>query len=185
MIRGLYAPSDFESIDMDPSMSAQQKLAVIKGSPVLVTQSRSSYHLGLPFVAGLSFDFISVDDEMDTLNIGVINVGDAALYGKGIGSRLVRAATRFGVETHGSVNRLTTAHARLGLLNTVVRVFGEENVVASSHGRQYGTGTGLTLGQLLEEMPPEPGKQYSVQGLDVSIDRTVAAAWEMPQRARG
>jgi hypothetical protein len=183
MLRGIYAPpTDFESMNTAPGVTRREKLEAIGLSLVALRcfPLVNIYHVGLPYVQGASFSFESVEEYGDTLRLEKLNVGDKELYRQGIGSRLVRAMVRYGTETRVNLAHLTVGNARLGTLNTTVRIFGQEAVSAHLYGKQYGRGTEVPLEHMFDEVPPEPDHYYPLDGVDVVIDRDKAAAWEMP-----
>lgn len=107
-------------------------------------------------------------------------VGNSDLYGKGIGSRMVRAATRYGQEEDPNLKAVHAKWPRWGFLNTVVRVFGIENVSAHLDITQYGRGGSKPLEAILDDKPIVPYQPYVLDGLDAVIDRTMVESWELP-----
>jgi hypothetical protein len=68
MLRDYYAPTDFPSADVDPSIEVKDKLSIIATSPVTITPVTvygsgyfdSAYHLTLPFIDCAEFSYIVV-----------------------------------------------------------------------------------------------------------------------------
>lgn len=186
MLRAIVAPTDFLSIDRGPRFSAEEKLDIIARSPVTIRPSvirgkvyPDSFIARLPFTDGAIFNF-GIRTIEDALLTDYVNVGDAALYGHGIGSRLLRASTRYAVEQDDRVCRLGTGWARLGLVNTVANVFGVENTGVTMSGEHYGWGGDRPLEAIFDDQPPKPNEKYLVNGVDALIDRDLAMTWEEP-----
>lgn len=186
MLRGIYAPSDFTSRDLVPGISAQEKLKVIAASPVIATPDKvndkvydDSFSLTLPYTDG-GFFLFGISRMPEMLFTDHISVGDEALYGHGIGTRLLKAACRYAVERDRRVKVFSTGWARLGLVNTAIRVFGEQNV-AIEHGERYGWNSDKELAAIFDENPPKAGEKYLVGGIEANIDPSLALTWEAPQ----
>lgn len=186
MLRGIYSPTDFMSSDKDPTVSVEDKLAIIAASPVELECDvaggvrTDSFTVTLPFVDGGCFDF-GITGYPETVLTDHVNVGDAALYGHGIGSRLLRAALRYAVEQDARITELHTGWARLGLINTVVAILGGENVSVEAYGNRYGWGSDRPLETVLDDYPPVPDETYMVNAVIARIDREVALTWELPK----
>jgi len=186
MLRDIYAPTDFDSNDQDPSLSPEEKLEIIDRFPVTVTPAVLSgrvyddmCHVTLPLVRGITFA-TGLTSSPTGLFIEHVNVGDKELYGKCIGSRLLRATCHFAVERDPHIDRLSTGWARLGLVNTVVRVLGEENVAVTSGGQRYGWESDRALEEVFDDEPAQEGKRYLVYSIEAAIDPEQAMEWEKP-----
>jgi hypothetical protein len=187
MIRGIYAPSDFVSKDRGPGVSTEEKLRIISSSPVQIEPEllRGKVRMDdvvatLPFVDGGIFAF-GLPSFPETILSDHINVGQAELYGHGIGSRLLRAGLRYAVEQDPTVCEFHTGWARLGLINAVVSVLGEDNVGVSIYGDRFGWGTQLPLEAMFDAHPPVEGKKYLVNNIAAKVDRDLALTWEEPR----
>jgi hypothetical protein len=183
MLRGVYAPTDFVSRDRDPSISPVDKLRVIDSSPSMVHplgKRATNFIVRLPFTDGAVFEAGLCHDGVYSEHV---NVGDVALYGHGIGSRLLRSGLRHAVELQsGKSTRFITGWARLGLVNTVVSVLGEENVkVRLENGTSYGWQTEQPLGDIFDAQPPVVGEKYLVAAIVANIDPELVMSWEPPQ----
>ncbi len=186
MLRGFYAPSDFLSRDLDPSLTADEKLAIINTSPVLVRPTvikgrvfEDDFIISLPFVDGGSFND-GLKGFPETLFTDYINVSDAALYGRGIGSRLLKAAFRHSIGHNNNISEFHTGWARLGLVNATISVLSEENVGVECGGNRYGWGSDKPLDSVLDDFPPVPGAKCLVNSIVARIDRELAMSWEAP-----
>lgn len=186
MLRNYYAPTDFSSVDCDPNLSVEAKLSVIEASPVIVKPGAinsesyvDSYSLSLPFVVGAKF-YVGLNNDSSFVHTNYFNIGDKELYGRRIGSRILRAALRYAVELNPSVETFSTGRARLGLVNTAVRVLGEENVAVRYFGDRFGWQSDRKLDEVLDEYPPTIGEKYIVKGIEAKIDRDQAVTWELP-----
>jgi len=187
MLRNLYAPSDFVSTDANPSIPPEAKLDIIAKSPVEVSHSLfggrvidEEFWVSLPFVAGGGFSYGLGGDHANRLFTDYVNVGDKELYGHRIGSRLLRAAIRYGVEKEPAVEVFSTGWARLGLVNTTINVLGIENVAFYKGGKRYGWEGDRPLEQVFDDAPPVENKPYLVYGIEAKIDRDLAMSWERP-----
>lgn len=186
MLRDIYAPTDFKSVDADPSLSPEQKLEAIQRAPAIVTPQiikgvvyDDSFDIKLPYVDGGVFDF-GLTNFPNTLYSEHVNVGDSALYGHGIGSRILKAAFRYAVEQSPLITEFHTGWARLGLVNTTVSVLGLENVGVKSGGKTYGWGGDVPLEAVFDDYPHEEGSRYLVQNICARIDRDLAMTFERP-----
>jgi hypothetical protein len=184
MLRNIYAPTNFHSEDKDPGKTREEKLAIIKTKAVTARQIvrpsiPPSVLLELPFLEGLKYTLDRPRENTPTIHIREIDLGDEELYRQGLGTRLVRAAVRHGLELRPDLAQLTVGDARLGLVNTVIGVFGEENVGVTV-GQTYGNGSELPLEAIFDDHPPHPGMPYKVESIRAAIDPHLAAAWELP-----
>jgi hypothetical protein len=180
MLRGINAPTDLASMDKDPHVPPEAKLGIIRDSPVYVHRSLNSHKLTLPFVEGLAYTPV-LTGKGHTMHIERMNVGDKALYRQGIGTRLLQAAIRYGLEQESRTLELSATGARLGLLNTVIGVLGAENVTTELRGNRYGAGTDQSLETMLTDFPFVEGEPYKIQGVWAQIDPTLAEDWVVPQ----
>jgi hypothetical protein len=87
---------------------------------------------------------------------------------------------RYAVETNPEVETFSTGHARLGVVNTAVNVFGIENVSVQKFGDRFGWRSDRNLDEVLDVYPPEIGKKYIVKSVEAKIDRDLAKTWELP-----
>jgi hypothetical protein len=184
MLRGIYAPTDFISFDLDPALGPEQKLRAIAAAPVTVKPWRingkiydDDFTVSLPYIQGAIFH--ANDRENESLFTDYVHVGDETLYGHGIGSRLLRAGCRYAVERNKHIKVFTTNWARLGLVNTAISVFGEENV-GVDHGIRYGWQGEKPLDAMFDDFPPDLGKKYLVGGIVARIQLDIAMTWEEP-----
>ncbi len=188
MLRNVYAPSDFESHDADPSLTAEEKLAVIASTPVEIAHTYfgerfipEEWSVGLPFMARAHLSMLPKTKGHEAiLFTDYVNVGDKNLYGHGIGSRLLRAAFRYSVQLDEDIAEFGTGWARLGLVNTVVDVLGPENVAVHKKGQRYGWQGERSLDELFDDHPATEGERYLVYGISAHIDRDLAMTWEKP-----
>lgn len=186
MLRDIYVATDFAPTNADPTVAAADKLRIIAEAPVTLTPwtIRGQVHdrhfsVSLPFVRGGDF-MAGLPSMRDTLFMDSLNVGDPELYGHGIGSTLLRAACRYGVEREPRINRLAAGWTRLGLVNTAIRVLGEENVGVQISGRQYGWNGERPLEAVFDDFPPQTGEPYLVSSMQARIDPNLAKNWEAP-----
>ncbi len=116
------------------------------------------------------------------MHIEHINVGDKGLYGKGIGSRLLRAAILHSYKQDARLAEVSTGCARLGLVNTMVGVLGKENVSVTMAGAHYGWGADHWLEQVFDDRPSILGVPYLVDSITARFDPSlIAEFWEMPE----
>jgi hypothetical protein len=194
MLRDIYAPSDLKSINGDPSVPTDRKLEIINQSPITVEHPQTSYGrfitnefgVKLPFTEGAKFStYIN-----GCLFTSFISVGDSELHRNGIGSRLLKSAVRYAVEHKKSppVELFASGWTRLGLVNTAVEVFGQENVAVKIAGKyfenRYGWKGNKELEEIFDDQPPEEGEPYIVYCMEAMIDREQAMSWETPVQSK-
>ena len=190
MLRGVYAPSDFESIDSDPAIPAAVKLAVIHAARVRVTQSEfrdnfgGPFDLELPFRVRASFDLCTHTDgqplEQPYLSGERIDVSDEALYRNGLGTRLIKSAVRYGLLLEPRLQVFSTGWARLGLLNSVVKIFGEDSVAVMHGDNRYGWNGNVPLDAIFDDLPPRAGQPYLIPAMEAAVNPEIALGWELP-----
>lgn len=180
MLAGLYVPSDIEPRDADPRVTSEEKLKIIHRSQVRISSSSDDGHFvaRLPYGiwAGVYLPLPSTRERYAWITD--IFAGDPSLHQKGIGSRLMRAVITEAVKRDPTVNCVVTGWARLGVVNTLIRVLGEENVSVTNNGRTFGMGTERPLEELLEFAPPHDDGPYVVYSTKSRIDPVVIKAWE-------
>lgn len=176
------APTDFTHIDRAPGVSAVQKLREIDQAPIRVQRILNCFKLTLPYIEGLTYAPTrpSLAAAYDNLHVERINIGDEALYGKGIGTRLVRAAVRHCLEAYSTVETLTATWVRLGAVNTFVRALGTDAVKVTQYGQTYGAGTGRQLEDMFDAHPFQAEEPYYVGYLEATLVPEKSAAWELP-----
>ena len=185
MLRGLYAPSEFLSTDKAPSISVDRKLAFISHSPVVLRHGDGNvFTVSLPFIGG-AFLSLGSADRNESLHAYYVDIGDKALYGHGLGSRLIRGACRYAFDRDDRVRIFSSGWSHLGLLNTAIRVFGEENVAAIQGDARYGWQGQQPLDKLLDDFPLHEGEAYIVGGIEANIDSALALTWEKPVEVPG
>lgn len=181
MLGGVYIPTDFSPQDRGPRLAPEQKLEIIQSSPVVVEKDRKGTKIYLPFGVVGRFNVLpKIGEEPPSLMIHFLAIDDENLYGKGIGSRMLKAATRQGLEQVSSLETVYIEDVRWGLLNTAVRVFGEENVSATEAGVEFGRGSAKPLEAILDVKQYVPGHFFAIDSLRAVIDRSTAAEWELP-----
>jgi hypothetical protein len=180
MLRGVHVSSDLPSLNSAPDISATEKLHIIATTPIaIIHHSAYEFDLRLPYIRDTAFTH-SLPSMVGSLALERIDLGDEELYGHGIGSRLLTTATRFAVGL-SSVTALTVDdHPRLGVLNTVISVFGEENVEARIGDISYGGQGEHTLGQIFDDHPVQEGEPYLLSVITARIDPATAMTWEVP-----
>lgn len=186
MLRGIYAPSDYDTHNEDPSMSASEKLAIIAASPVTVDVTVAGDQrydddvvVKLPYVYGGEVSF-GLDEEGDAALLSDFSVGDDELYGNGIGTRLLQAGIRYALDTDPRITHVVGVWVRLGMLNTIAKSFGVDNVTVTKGGQTYGLGTPRAVEDVFDDFPLEEGKPYLVQTVKAVIDPQKVASWEQP-----
>lgn len=179
MLAGLYVPSDIEPRDADPRVTSEEKLKIIHRSQVRISSSSDDGHFvaRLPYGiwAGVYLPLPSTRERYAWITD--IFAGDPSLHQKGIGSRLMRAVITEAVKRDPTVNCVVTGWARLGVVNTLIRVLGEENVSVTNNGRTFGMGTEYPLDDVFKHAPPHEGKQYLVHSTKSRIDPDLVRAW--------
>lgn len=190
MLRGVYTEAtDFDLRDKDPRFSTEQKLWIIKNSPVecRCTSDPTDLEVQLPFTEGAWGGVVvphRTTDPPPFLFIEQINVGDATLLRHGIGSRLLKAIVRQAAEIQPDIRTIATGWCRLGLLNTLVRVFGEGSVRAKAEsGVIYGAGADKSLEHLLDDFPVNPEDVWMVTSTEVDFDPSTVRDWPLPTRS--
>lgn len=183
MLRGYTAPTDFLSRNKDPRVSSERKLEIIQTSPILAypaavngTLYDDTFSLALPFVEGGNFAY-DLPSFPEVLFSDYMNIGDADLYGQGIGARLLRAACRYSVERDARIREFHTNWARLGAINMAVRVFGVENVAIVRGNNRYGWESDLPLDSVFDDFPLIPDKCYLVNKIAAKISHDLAMSW--------
>lgn len=186
MLRDIYAPSDYDTRNEDPSLSASEKLAVITASPVTIdvtTVDGQRYDddvvVKLPYVYGGEVS-LGLGEDGCTALLSDFSVGDDELYGNGIGTRLLQAGIRYALDTDPRTTHVLGVWVRLGMLNTIVKSFGLENVTVTKGGQVYGLGTTRAIEEVFDDFPVDEGKTYSVQTVEAMIDPQKVATWEQP-----
>jgi len=177
MLHNVYAPTDYGTLDYDPSVPAEEKLAKIALTPVSVIDDGYICSFDLPY--GFRADVLMGHDHEDGL-ITDFGTFDANLRQKGIGARLLGAIFRYAAETRPKITLIATGWARLGYLNTLIKVCGEENVEVENSGFRYGNGTERSLSDIFTDQPPIPGNRYLVQQTVGLIDPKRVQLFEMP-----
>lgn len=187
MLCNYYAPTDFDHVDEDPSMPAVDKLRRIAAAEVvaqpLVERGKTydnSYWVRLPYTQGAEC-FFGLPDFPETLMVDYINVGDRALYGNGIGIRLLMAGIKYAVDRDPNVAEVHTGWARWGLVSALGKLLGKENIAVENAGIRYGWGGAHPIEELLVVSPPTPGEPYLVCDVVARIDRGIALAWPAPR----
>ncbi len=183
MLRGYYAPTDWKSIDKGVGIPKEIKLATIAASPVSVSPIQNAHKVTLPYVDGLSYVLRRPADEAPILHLERCNVGDEELYGAGIGTRLLQAAIRHGLELEPRITEFSGQWARLGMLNTIIGLVGQDNVATELDGVVYGLGSGRKLVEMFDAVPFVDGNVYTVDRLRAQINPDTALTWELPQAA--
>lgn len=171
MLKGIEIPIRTTVRDRKPTVSAADKLEhiqqkqAIRPVPDLETGLVS---FKLPYVDDFKVEF---NDEGTIMSINHFNIGDRALIGHGIGSRLLKRAIDHGLECYPNLNRLIHASANLALVNTVVKVVGEEYVSVNNRGQRYGFGTDRPLEAMFEDHPYTEDYPYLVDRVEAVLDR--------------
>jgi GNAT superfamily N-acetyltransferase len=180
MIGEVYAPSNYVSADQDPSKSAEEKLEIINSSQSKVTENRlGAFRVTLPYVWGASAEPFVTDP--NKLYLHDVNVGDEELYGHGIGTRLLQAAVRYGASIDPNLKSVLARNADLGLVNTLIKGLGKENVrVSLSAHDHYGFGTNNPLEAIFEHQPSKEGEPYRVWEVEALVDSEQINNWELP-----
>jgi hypothetical protein len=181
MIKGIYVESDFTSIDRGPGIPVDQKLAEIASSPVKLTPVFKDFRVRLPYTEGLMCSpRVDKTSGKQILHIERANIGDEALYGKGIGTRLLKSALRYALEVQPRLSEFTAQHARLGFVNTAVKVAGESEVSVVIDEVHYGLPSGPAIGDMFKDVPVSPDWAYTVDFLRASVNPDQVKTWEMP-----
>jgi hypothetical protein len=181
MIGEIYAPSNYDSQDQDPKRSAKEKLEIIANSAPQVVENKllDTYKVNLPFVWGLTAEPYVHDP--DVLYLHHVNVGDEELYNHGIGTRLLKAAVAHSASKNPNLKRVIAIDADLGLVNTLIKSFGEENIrVSLAPNECYGAGTKNSLEAIFDLQPPIEGEPYRVWEVEGYIDKKQIEDWELP-----
>ncbi len=186
MLRDIWAPSDLLSVDKDPSVPVEDKLKIIHASPVQATLTEyngsvfsDDFSIALPFITGGSF-YSGLGEARNILFCDFLSLGDKTLEGNGIGTRLLRAAFRYAVEADERTDTFSTGWIRLGAVNTVVKVVGEENVGVRKKGNTYGLHGEKPLEAVFDDFPPVADTPYLFYKLTAQIDREAALTGEAP-----
>lgn len=179
-MRKFHAPSLLGSQNFDPEVPASDKLKEIASAAVLIepiefSEVAPQFSASLPYTAQSFFGIRA--GEVYATNI---DLGDEELCGKGIGTRIVQAATRYAVEHRLRATRFTTHHAHLGMLRTAEKVFGEENVAVEMCGQRYGRESGRLLDAVFDDFIPVEGEPYVVHGIEAHIAAELVPTWESP-----
>ena len=181
MIRGIEAPTDMASLDLAPWLSPEEKLAEIQQSPVTYESFRNgrALELHLPYIRCMMAHFIKTDGGR-SMFIESINVTDRNLYKQGIGTRLIRAGIRYGIETFPDLREVSTSGARLGVVNTLAGIVGQENIEVRLAGEDYGGSHPKPLEAMFDDVPWVEGSPYKVHGIRATLDTAGVEAFEMP-----
>jgi hypothetical protein len=187
MIKEVYAPSDYTSINQDPSIPIEKKLEIISNArPVVIAYKWiNTFKITLPFVQGATSEFFKEDPNLardpNLLLLHDLNVGDKELYLKGIGTRLLQATVRHGELLNPNLEGIRAVDAHLGLVNTFVKCFGEDNtaIFLSPHDH-YGKGSDKPLKAIFDHQPPIEGEPYKVWEVQAQVDPEQVKSWELP-----
>lgn len=177
------SPTDFKPVDRDPSVPPEDKLLIIDTSrPLIEIGQFGNFCVSLPFADGALFNHPSPSFPT-TLSTEHVNVGDPALFRKGIGSRILKAAAVFGKQRFPEVDTVAgISWTRLGFVNAAISVFGAENTTVETMGKSYGERGDKDLGQLFTDYPPMDGETYFVSGgVTCTLDEERMAAWSDDQ----
>lgn len=182
MLRDLYAPTSYGSVNQDPGLSASQKMEIITGSPVLLEDDGVMIRASLPFVKGA--EILRADDlrirHKKYLHVLKIDIGDSELYRQGIGTRLLQAGVCYELSRNPELDTVRVNSAQLGVVNTVIKVFGLENVTVTMVGRRYGRGEDRPLEAFLDDYPLLPDQPYWVRGIEARLNPESVQEWEQP-----
>jgi hypothetical protein len=195
MLNHQEAVTHVDSIDSDPSVSAEEKVARIRGvlesdSLARTHMQRTSWvgyytlHPGFGSVANFQLDIrqgaVTDDGHPEAcMHLTKIDLGDKALYGHGLGTLLMRRAVQLGYEKapeltpeRPRLTRLQTDRTNLIKLNTIIKVMGMDNVSAWMRGERYGRGTDRPLERMFEDHEYEEGDDswYLMQKVSATID---------------
>jgi|GEM_PF-3757101 len=180
MSEKFYAPSEYISVDQDPTKSVEEKLEIIaSATPKIIENPLGAFRITLPFVWGVSADKDSIHP--NTLYLHSVDVGDEKLYRHGIGTRLLRATAKHGLSVNEDLAKLRAIEADLGLVNALIRSFGKKNVnVSLTSNDHYGLGSEKAIEEIFVTRPPENGKPYKVWEVNATFDAEQALEWELP-----
>jgi hypothetical protein len=182
MLRDVYAPTSYESVNQDPGLSACQKLEIIKDSPVLIEDDGIIIRASLPFVKGARIlraeDLISRHKKY--LHVLKVDIGDKELYRNGIGTRLLQAGVYYELLRNPRLDTVRVSSAQLGVVNTMVEIFGLENIAVTMVGKRYGMGQEQPLEAFLDDYPPVQGQPYWVRGIEARLNPESMEGWETP-----
>lgn len=166
-----------------PEISKHEKLAIIAGSPVELQHANfgNGFSVRVPFVKGASF-YVSPEDAQLT-GVTLLNdfqIGDNELCKAGIGTRLLKSGIAQAISMERSVRSLHVIGARLGTLNTIRRIAGDQNVGVSRCGNNYGNGSDRPIGAIFDDYPFVPEKDYVIDTIDAAIPLGEVCNWEVP-----
>ncbi len=171
MIGDIAIPIRTTTRNKKPEISTADKLAHIHQKQAIrpiIDPEMGSVKFKLPYVFGLEVEF---SDDESAMSIIQFNIGDKELAGHGIGSRLLRHAIEYGFENYERLQRLTHASANLALLNTVIKVVGEEYVSVCNRAERYGFGTARPLEDMFQTQPYREEYPYLVDSVEAALDR--------------
>lgn len=171
MLNDIEIPIRTTTRDKDPSVSADDKLSHIdQKQAIRAVRDREMglVKFKLPYTDGLVVEF--VEDET-VMSINHFNIGDSELTGHGVGSRLLNRAIEYGFQRYPKLNKLIHASANLALLNTVVKVVGEDYVSVCNRGERYGFGTDRPLEAMFNTQPYQENYTYLVDSVEAVLDR--------------
>jgi hypothetical protein len=187
MLGEIYAPSEYESKDADPSKTPEEKLEIISKSKTLVIPNkwRGIFKVTLPFVQGATAEIFEKDPnssrDPNVLFLHDLNVGDKELYGRGIGSRLVKATIKYAATQKPELTGIRAVNADLGLVNTVVKAVGSENVrVSLSAHEHFGMDAKAPLEEIFMHQAPAEGSPYKIWEVNAHIEPKTIEEWELP-----
>jgi len=182
MLHEIYVPQEAATRDSDPTKTVEEKLRIIADAPVQADQQTMTgcLKLRLPYIStGLSAE-PAVGDP-NTLYIHHVALGDEALYGHGIGTRLLRAAARLALEQNPDMHELLAVHSNLVLVNTFAAAAGPENTTVWLSDRDsYGHGSDKPLEAIFDDQPYIDNQPYHVWEVRAVLNPMQVAAWELP-----
>jgi hypothetical protein len=188
MSKELWVPArpNIDSHDSDPETSVEQKLEAIKrkqGIRIVPDRTRGNpdgfkdlYKAHLPYTKGVSFFLREGSSDIELWDL---DLGDKALYGHGIGTRLLQRVVEYGVHKRPDFRTISRGVGNWALVMTLGKVLGSNDFVEfEKGGRKYGAlGGHPPIEAVFGHSPVEDGEEYNVKNIvgHIYADRLLSA----------
>lgn len=171
------------SVDSDSRKTTRQKILDIKKSRIKIAKESgydNVYRTRLLHTKGLSF---YVAEGSKDLTLWDIDLGNRALYGHGIGARLLQRAVQFSLHKNPDIQTVSRGEGNWALAKVIGKVLGgDEHVSFEKDGTVYGEQGDRPISTALVDHLPTEGQEYTVRNIVGSIDTAHLMSQEVAER---